>query len=162
MTEIGITLIDLQSEIHALRKEQRNEKARRQQQIDRNEAMFKDLVDAYMGMATTVKELKTEVTSKIQHDITKIHEKLDRIAGTYDVRTHTTAKKDRPVSRSTSAKKSEGIGAVTRTGRSTINQTAKALNSQNPLPWNTVAGGRNTSIRVGRRNDAIVINETPV
>ncbi|EZG55119.1 hypothetical protein GNI_117730, partial [Gregarina niphandrodes] len=78
MTEIGITLIDLQSEIYALRKEQRDEKAKRQQQIDRNEAMFKDLVDAYMGITTTVKELKTVVTSRIQQDITKIHEKLDK------------------------------------------------------------------------------------
>ncbi|EZG43077.1 hypothetical protein GNI_190080, partial [Gregarina niphandrodes] len=84
-TEIGIALLDLRNEVAALRKEQKDERTTRQQQMDRNEAMFKDLVDAYIGMTTTVKELKTEVTDRLNKNIGEIKDKLNTIATKYDM-----------------------------------------------------------------------------
>ncbi|EZG43083.1 hypothetical protein GNI_189570, partial [Gregarina niphandrodes] len=90
--EICIGLLDLRNEVAALRKEQREERASRIQQLDRSEAMFKDLVDAYVGITTTVKELKAEVTDRLKNEVVGINEKLDTIAHKYEItkRTKTT------------------------------------------------------------------------
>ncbi|EZG43078.1 hypothetical protein GNI_189980 [Gregarina niphandrodes] len=158
-TEICIGLLDLRNEVAAMRKEQREERASRRQQLDRNEAMFKDLVDAYVGMTTTVKELKAEVTDKLKNEVVDIKKKLDTIAHRYEITKRTKPTADQ---RSISTTRERSKGAVQRTGRSTDEQEKKPLNLSTPLPWNRVAGARTTVTRVGRKNDPIIINEEAI
>ncbi|EZG43076.1 endonuclease-reverse transcriptase [Gregarina niphandrodes] len=128
--------------------------------MDRNEAMFKDLVDAYIGMTTTVKELKTEVTDRLNKNIGEIKDKLNTIATKYDMNAQMRSTRNTIAApRSESGKRGDSKEATTRTGRSTAKQP---LNSKTPLPWNRVAGSRTTTIRVGRKNDPVIITENPV